>query len=194
MTSEPTEDLELLKLVAEEEHNALEAHQSRVQFIVGLLSALVAVDIAGLLQAQTLLHLSALALGPIAIVALALLGEEVSWKFYERFLRIVTMRAKLEQRLGLTARDSGALTTGYWRQEPVVPTPQIESRSRASSSAEWIESKRGTGYDGSARRLFRMFVFLGTILLILVGAGALALYIQPPAPAHPAERTLIERW
>jgi hypothetical protein len=186
-------DLELLKLAADEEHKALEAHQARVQFISGLLSALVAADIAGLLQAKSLLHYAALAVGPIAIIALARLGCEVSWQFYHRFLRSVTMRAKLEQRLGLTATSVDAPLIGYWAREPIVPTSHIESRARADDSRTWIETKRGTGYDGSARRLFTMFSWLAVALFALTVVSGASVYLKSPGNDTPVKRITVER-
>ena len=103
--------LDLYKVISDEEHKALESHQARVAFITGLVSAIFAATIAGIFQAKAVAHYVVLLIGPLLIVGLSWLGIRISRQFYERFLSAITMRAKFEQALGLTATPH----VGYWQ-------------------------------------------------------------------------------
>jgi hypothetical protein len=176
--------LDLYKVVSDEEHKALESHQARVAFITGLVSAIFAATIAGIFQAKAVPHYVVLLTGPLLIIGLSWLGIHVSRQFYERFLSAITMRAKLEQALGLTAIPHVGLfsealnqstptesteTRPYWSNEPIVPTRHLKSRAGIpSSSEEWTNAKMREGYHASATLLFRAGITLGCLLFLII--------------------------
>jgi hypothetical protein len=173
--------IELYKLAADEEHKALEAHQARIQFMVGLISALFAGTVAGLIQATSRLHLLALLAGPLLIFGLCQLAIRVGRQFYERFLSSVSMRAKLEQELGLTGPTSPG--SGYWPGEPLVPCRHIQSRhEHATSSEQWLMAHLNTGYNSSAIYLFRLAQVTAVLLALVVLLSAVCYHQPTPAP------------
>ncbi len=94
--------LKLYELAINEEHHFLEAHQSRVAFYTGIVSALAAGTVAGLFQVTEWYHLLALCVGPLLIFVVSSIAIKGTLRLYQRFLEAVTTRAKIEQELGLT--------------------------------------------------------------------------------------------
>ena len=164
--------LDLYKCTIDEEHKELEMHQSRVAFLTGLISALFAATFVGVTQADEWHEYAFLYAGPILIIGLALVGRVVSTQFYVRFLDAVTMRAKLEQRLGLTSGPHLEVSAEevYWQNEPFVPTRHLNSRRdprynqlehegiEYAGSLDWVKEHLLTGYNKSALRLFNTMI------------------------------------
>jgi hypothetical protein len=173
------QDDKLLKLyesAVNEEHYFLDAHQKRVAFYLSILSAIVAGVVAGLFQASEWYHLAILCVGPVLIYAVSAIGIEGTFRLYQRFLEAVTIRAKLEQELGLTKKRSVGTnaTNSYWQSEAIIPLRHIESRKDYESSDAFIKEHARRGYHLWTIRLFR--VFQGIAFLMFAGTLSLAIW------------------
>ncbi len=169
---------ELYKITVEEEHRELETHHKRVSFFASMISALVVATFVGVRFAEQWFELFILSALPALIIALCYVGEGVSKQFYERFLAAVTMRAKIEQYLGLTAErhleyPSNSPTITYWLEEPFVPVRNLQSRSEGFDyleSINWSKDRLFGGYHGSAKKLFDWirYAALGLVVILLL--------------------------
>jgi len=170
--------LKLYELAINEEHHFLDAHQNRVAFYSGILSALVAGTVAGFFQASEWYHLAFLCIGPVLILVLSTIAIDGTLRFYQRFVEAVTIRAKIEQELGLTEEHSvnTNVSGSYWRSEPIIPLRHIESRKKYESSDAFIKEHLKGGYHLWTIRWFRGFqgisalMFLGILSLTLCKA------------------------
>lgn len=194
MPLDKRELLEIYPLAVEEEHRFIEAHQVRVQFIIGLFSALVAGTVAGAFKASHWYEFGVLAFGPAIIMAVAVLLRDAPDRFYARYLEAVTSRAKIEDDLGLTASENRlARKHGRcWPAEPIVPTRHLTSRMRAqytafqtsrtetiTGSEAWVRHHLHLGYNRSTRSLLVGGFLLGVLLFCVVVSRAVYLYQQP---------------
>jgi len=159
--------LALLAKVIDEEHWCLDAHQSRVHFYTSFISAIIVATIAGTLNAKEAHHYLLLLIGPLLIWAVAQIAEDGTYRLYQRFLEAVTMRAKLEQVLGLTNPFPSLPPGAYWGTEPLIPDRYLRSRQEAQSSADLISTSRGKGSDAATLRLL---LVVRAIALTLFGA------------------------
>ena len=162
--------LKLYELAVGEEHQFLDAHQNRVAFYSGILSALVAGTIAGLFQASEWYHLAILCVGPILIFVVSRIAIDGTFRLYQRFLEAVTIRAKIEQQLGLTQKHSvnSDATGSYWQSEPIITLRHIESRKAYESSSSFITEHSRKGYHFWTIRLFRTFQWVGIFMLVVM--------------------------
>jgi hypothetical protein len=171
-TLEAPDFLELLQGAVEEEHWFLQAHQNRVAFYTSFISAILAVTIAGVLEAADSIHYAILVTGPLTVFAISVIALDGTYRFYQRFLEAVTIRAKLEQAIGITDADVIPKNPpGYWKEEPVVPPRHLDARLSISSSSDFINQHKFLGYQRATRRLFRFFqavsILLGLTLIAL---------------------------
>lgn len=78
--------LKLYELAINEEHHFLDAHQNRIAFYSGVLSALVAGTVAGLFHASEWYHLAILCVGPVLIFVVSRIAIDGTFRLYQRFL------------------------------------------------------------------------------------------------------------
>jgi hypothetical protein len=168
--------LKLYEFAINEEQHHIDAHQSRIVFYMGLLPALVAGISAGILQASEWYHFAALSIGPILIFVISRNAQDGTFRFYQRFLEAITVRAKIEQELGLTKQHSKQSNKNgnYWSSEPFIAARHIKSRTAYESSETFIKYNSDKGYQKLTVQLFRSFQYLSFIMLI--GLLALALW------------------
>lgn len=160
--------MKLYELAINEEHYYLDAHQSRIAFYSGILSALVAGIVVGLFKASEWYHLAILCIGPLLTFAVSTFAIEGTFRLYQRFLEAVTIRAKIEQALGLTERRSGNAdgSDSYWLLEPIIPSRHIESRKAYETSDAFIKEHATKGYHLWTVRLFRVFQWSSVLMLL----------------------------
>jgi len=160
--------LKLYELAINEEHYYGNAHQDRIAFYSGILSALVTGTGVGFFQASEWYHFAFLCVGPILIFAVSTIAIEVAFREYQRFLETVTVRAKIEQKLGLTStqRSGASASDFYWQSEPIIPHRHIESRRKHESSRSFIDAHATKGYHLWATRLFRVFQCLSILMFL----------------------------
>jgi len=122
--------LKLYELAIREQHYFLDRHQSRIAFYSGILSALLAGTAAGLYKASESYQLILLLIGPPIIFIVSAMAITSTFRIYRLFLEAVTIRAKIEQTLGLTKASRGHTETNdaYWDLEAVIPERYIKSR------------------------------------------------------------------
>ena len=159
--------LKLYELAVDEHHFYVATHQKRIEFYSGILSALLTGTVIGFLQASEWYHFALLCVGPVLIFAISAIAVQGIFRYYQRLLETITVRAKIEQRLGLTSKQpSGAdVLDSYWRSEPIIPHRHIESRGEHESSQAFIDAYVNKGYQLWARRLFRVFQWLSIVIL-----------------------------
>lgn len=162
--------LKLYELAINEEHHFLDAHQARVAFFSGILSALFAGTAAGLFQASEWYHFAILCIGPVLIFVVSRIAIDGTFRLYQRFLEAVTVRAKIEQELGLTKRRSGNAdaTDSYWQPEPIIPLRHIESRKRYKSSDAFVTGYSTKGYHRWTVRLYYGFQWLSVLMFVSI--------------------------
>jgi hypothetical protein len=164
--SEP--DLQkLLETKIQEEHYFLEAHQKRIAFYFSVVTAILAATVAGAINASSPEHYLLLLPGPLLVLALAKIARFGTFRFYQRFLETVTMRAKLEQALGLTRphtiRNEEA---DYWPEEALIPGRHIRSRKACESSDAFIEKHGNLGYQKATHSLLSVVQVIAVCLLL----------------------------
>jgi hypothetical protein len=172
-----TENLmKLYELAVNEEHYYVDAHQDRIAFYMGLITAIVAAIGAGLLQASEWYHFAALCIGPALIFVVSKNARSGITRFYQRFLETVTIRAKIEQELGLTQQSSSNLnaTHLYWASEPIIAPRHVNSRRTYESSETFVKEHLKKGYHSITMRLFGGFQWLS--IPIFIGLLALAIW------------------
>jgi len=162
--------LKLYELAINEEYEFLDAHQHRIAFYSGIVSALVAGTVVGLFQASEWYHLAILCVGPVLIVAVSAVAIPGTFRLYQRFLEAVTVRAKIEQKLGLTKKHSAddTVTDSFWQSEPIVPQRHIESRKECATSDAFIRKYSKRGYHLWTICLLSGFVAVGILMFALI--------------------------
>ena len=177
MSLDKTQLLSLYDTIVEEEHFFLEAHQTRINFYFGIVSLFLAAMGAGLLQGSKWYHFTGISVGSIAIFIVSHIAIVATRRIYQRFLEVITIRAKIEQELDLTkrSRENSVSAGEYWAGESFVPDRQLTSRTDSESSSAFI--KRAFEDGGTHKptvELFRVFQWLSVALFV----ATLSLSIQ----------------
>lgn len=157
----------LWEKAVDEEHEFLNAHHSRVNFFVTILSTLVGATVAGAMKAVLPIHFLLLLSGPVLVAYLSEVAIEGTFRFYQRFLEAVVLRAKFEQLLGFhkcPTYDSAR----YWGKETLIQERYMERRCLYTSSQDFVVQNSNLGYQGVAVRTFRCFQNTGCILAVLL--------------------------
>ena len=162
--------LKLYELSVNEEHYFLDAHQSRATFYSGFISALVVGTVAGLLRANDWKQLVAICAGPILIFIISKIALKGCFRFYQRYIETVTIRAKIEQELGLTRcqLDNTDETDFYWQSEPIIPFRHINSRKTYNTSDDFIKQFIDKGYQHCTKVLFWWFQILSIVIFFWI--------------------------
>lgn len=159
--------LRLYEVTVGEINFYLEAHQKRIEFYSGLVSALMTVTAVGLFQASNWYHYAYLCASPMLIYAVSTIAVQGTRRVYQRLLECITMRAKIEQALGLTdvlTVDKG--TDSYWDSEPLVASRNIDSRKRYETSQAFVDAHLEKGLQLWATRLFQILQLLSAVLFV----------------------------
>lgn len=167
MELQASEIISLYQLIAEEERAFLEAHQTRVKFFTTIVTAILAATIAGVTKVSVWYYIAILGIGPLLAIAVAWIAIKGTNRLYWRWLWSITIRAKLEQRLGLTEPQHVPVKPGsYWSAEPIVSPKHIESRQKCTTSVEFFERFKHAGYNHWTKCLFLGFICISGILLV----------------------------
>ncbi|HXF91027.1 MAG TPA: hypothetical protein VNJ29_03755 [Candidatus Nitrosotenuis sp.] len=157
--------IEVYKVTLGEEQFFNNTFENRLAFFTGLLSSLLTAIILGIFYAKDTLEFVALLVGPIALVLVAVRGIHAVKRASERISKILTVRAKIEQALGLTTpfRSQGKISDLYWEKEPIVNVEHLESRKKHKSSSEFIQYAMNDkkGYLTGIITFFRIFILIG---------------------------------
>ncbi|MFN3954721.1 MAG: hypothetical protein ACK4LQ_09725 [Pararhodobacter sp.] len=162
----------LLDLLSREELSLVDQHQRRVQFFVVLLSTLVGVTLAGLINADEPSAIIPLGFVPVIVIMVAHFGRAGTFRLYQRLVETIAMRAKIEQLLGMTAASNVLPGDAYWREEPLVMSRHLADRKRFTSSEAFVANAKQHGYHSVVGKLLTAFQILAVLLLIAVAARA----------------------
>lgn len=152
----------------------IDGQQRAFAFFASLNSAIVAATVAGAMRAENWLSFLLLLAGPCLTWFLSGLGKEASWRYYQRFLEAVTIKAKLESDFGLgdnCKRVSNGV--GLWAKEGLIPIRHTLTQHAARSSQQFIDSASGEGYHSVVKRTFTVFQWVAVFLGIALAVQAL---------------------
>ena len=181
-------NLKLFELAMKEEQYFLQEHQTRINFYSSLISTLIAATFAGLLSAKENYHYLALTLGPILIFAISLFAIKGTYRLYQRFLEAITIKAKIEQKLGLaTISNIKKDESGWWATEAIIPTRFIETREKYFSSKDFVEDLINEGYHKQTKRLFVLFMGISVLMFF----GLIYLGVSTIQKENPFDRNVI---
>jgi len=164
--NETEKNLKLLELAINEEQHFLQEHQSRIKFYSGLISTLIAATFAGFLNSKEDFHYYALVIGPVLVFIISTFAIKGTYRLYQRFLEAITVRAKLEQELGLTENKHAQEERKYWKTEPIISGRHVESRIKYESSENFIKKASNKGYHLWTKYLFNLFQLISIIMMI----------------------------
>lgn len=162
--------LKIYEVIVDEEHYYSIANEKNIAFYSGIITALFAGTVVSLLRTTEWYHLIALCLAPTIIYIISDIAVESTQRFYHRWLVTVTMRAKIEQELGLTVWNSNVddASNIYWQTEPIIALRHIESRKNHPSSEDFIEANLEEGNRKWTVKLFIIFKVSSAIMLVLL--------------------------
>jgi hypothetical protein len=160
------EAVKLYELAAEDERLQFDRYQKSIAFHFGIVTVILGGTVAGILRATESQHFYFLLSGPALILIAATIGAVGTTRLYMGWLERVTVRAKLEQRLGLTRRPTAVMPGTYWPDEAVVPLRNLRAREQARSSEEFVDRAVHAGYNRWVRILFLCFIVLAIAVAI----------------------------
>jgi len=172
------------QLVVEEEHYFLTEHQRRIAFFSSFITTILAATFAGFVSSDKWHHFYLLSAGPISVIVISYIAKMGVGRIYQRFLETITVRAKLEERLGFTLKPTQRQKNkrGWSLTEPIVPLRHLESRvdSSYASSREWVDAhlQKRENYHGVSIILFNTFIIIGVLILIALLATGTFLLIS----------------
>lgn len=158
--------------IVRESSDQARQHHSAVQIYTALLTALIAgvasVFVSGNGAASLVVGILGSGLG----IYVAQTAVTFTFREYQLWLQIITMRAKLEQNLGLTVGGCMASRPDYWGKEPVVFPGHFASRTDYSESSRlWVEIRSRQGNQRVAELLFRAYQVAFAVIGILSLGG-----------------------
>ncbi len=165
--------LALFKTVVDEQYLNSKMYFDYAKWFLGANTAIFAAVFAGFLKSSVPSHYVVLCIGFLIVIGVSQIAIETTWRFYKRFLEVVSVRAKLEHALGLTdQRNTGEKNESqWWEKEPIVFTNDIREREKYSSSYGWFKGQTDGGVRQHIRLLFRTFQWVSVLLIV-----ALVLY------------------
>lgn len=156
------EVIKLYAASADEMHKFYESHNKRIEWFIGIISAIGAGTVAGLLNSTKPLHYLSVLVGAIAIVGVSRIARDAIYFAYRFFLEAISTRAKYEQLLGLTTPQD--TTSGYWPDDTIVPKRYVEGRRRHANSDDWVRDRLDKDSNWWPTTLFRYAEGLGWLL------------------------------
>jgi hypothetical protein len=159
--------LRLLELTTKEEQYYLREHQLRIGFFAGLSSTLIAATFAGFLKSTDASHFYGLIVGPVLVFVTSAFAVKATFRLYQRFLEVITKKAKLEQILGLIHEYEISMEKKYWHNEPVIATRHLKDRMDFKSSSKmFVKNASRGGYHKWSKWLFILFQIISILMVI----------------------------
>ncbi len=169
LEKEEREELfKLYQLTSGEMLNFHESHNKRIEWFVGIITAIVTAWVVGIFKSETATHYLLLALGAMAIIAVAGVAQSSVRYTYRFFLETISTRGKLEQILGwTTAIPYEPPQNGYWPNDAIVPERYLEGRRAHSTSDAWVAARTNDDANWWPIWLFRSAQLIGAIMFIV---------------------------
>jgi hypothetical protein len=169
--------LEMLRLYSEEERHWLQEHHSRAIYYTSLLTSVAGAILFGYFNIKAPTHFIIICVGSLTLTLLAKRAAKGMRRLYRRYLEAITMRAKIEQWLGLMAPINGELA--YWRGESLIPQRFRDARSAHATSADFVNANERLGYQEITEDVFSIFAVLGLSSCLVSISLALLGIIMP---------------
>lgn len=156
--------IKVLELTMKEEQFYLGVFQKEVAFFWSTISAIVVASLVGLYKSTEWKHYLFLIIAPLMLIVLTSFIQYSLFRTYQRFVEVITTRAKLEAVLGfdnLIVPDNSK----YWTGESILVKRHITDRSTYRTSQGFIDFV-------SERGLYRIYsqimTFVKVISLVLI--------------------------
>ncbi|MFN8414342.1 MAG: hypothetical protein U0Z26_18320 [Anaerolineales bacterium] len=159
--------LEVYKATLGEEQFFTTLFENRLSFYSGLLSTIMTAVVLGIFYSQTSTEYIALLFGPIVLIFISMSGINAAKRGTTRVYKVLAVRAKLEQALGLTKPQKYRLSDKdiYWNSEPIADVDHISIRKSYKNSSDF--SSGGVNNKGNLLhqtiRFYNFFILLGVI-------------------------------
>ena len=158
--------IKIYEIIIDEEHYFSSQYDNRLSFFLKIISTFVGVTIVGFFKALNPVHYIFLFAGPIIILFTSKLAKESLSRTYQRLLETITMRAKIEQDLGLTqTRD--IKREEYWFHESYIPQRFLKNRSKFDSSQSFIDYYIKKGNQLWSKKLFDVFQYISIAMFVV---------------------------
>jgi len=145
--------------------------QTIAAFFFSILSALFGLTIAGIIKSTLWYHFFSLLIGPTLIYIVSEHAIKSTKMVSKRVMEAISIRAKLEQLLGLTIPLNYAekiKSSVYWKQDSVIPKRHITDRTKSENADIFINSEFNSGYQKSLNIMFCCSIGLSLILFIIL--------------------------
>lgn len=163
---------ELYRICLDEIAKLNATYNNRVDRITSIIALVFGGLAAGFFQVSDSYQYWVLLIGPAMIFGLAEIGLYLCFHTRRFIIEQITVRAKIEQLLGLCRKDAFDLPPGsYWSDEAIVPSRYIDDRNRFDSSSDWVAVRTGQRFAWGMYRLFRSF----QLAALIVAAGLIFL-------------------
>jgi|GEM_PF-6944176 len=168
-----SDSLKLLEIITQEEKEFRNTFHRAFTFLSVFLSTIFLGVISASINIKINAHYFLLIMGPAIVFIVAQIGVSITENYIRRTLETITIRAKIEQKLGLT--KPGYNSSGYWSEESLFPGRYIKGRNSFKSSNDFVDKLSKKGISKHISRLFRLFQIMSVILTIgLIYMGTLA--------------------
>ena len=167
--------LALYKLVENRERAFREDLFRFTNFYSAVCYAILAVTLSGFIS----LHdkgpiLLCLIIGPVLTLLMCLLGIQVTSRIYQRVVREISIKVKIENALGLDQQIHLSRFSGkkiQWEQdEALLPNRHVAKRSEYQDSRTFIDSTARGGFSRDNRTYFAIIGLFSIILAIIIVA------------------------
>jgi hypothetical protein len=164
---------EFYRIVTSEQISWLNLHREYAQHHLTFIAAVFAVTLGAIYQFRDIPWLSlAVAIGPVVNVLLCANARRVCDRFYQRFLEVVTIAAKLEDLLGFasprsTLGASSESSMPFPQDQHILPDRWLEARQYATA-VQFVEAKMDAGSNRLLRRIFRLLLVANIVLIVAI--------------------------
>jgi len=136
--------LETYKTTLAEEQFFNSLFENRLSFYTGLLTTIATAIVLGFFYSSGSYNLYMLLMGPLVLIFVATTGIQAANRASDRMSRILTVRAKIEQALGLTRKykNTGEPGENYWDNEPIIDVEHLAKRKAYETSSDFSLAMR----------------------------------------------------
>ena len=177
---------ELYRLFRQENATWLSSHREHSQQFLTLVSAILGVSIAALVQLSTMPNLISdniwmlglISLGPFVNVLLCINAIRMCDRAYQAYLECISIQAKLERKIGLIGKRSTSAKDGVLEfpdDKNFIPDRWIQTRDFRTSK-EFVGRYMNKGANLSVRITFGILALTNGVLFLVLSALWLNLF------------------